>query len=357
MIIKVYNKKFETWAYLVIDSLKLGPGKGGIRMTPSVTEEEVSRLARAMTLKNALANIPFGGAKSGITFDPKIHTSKEKKEIVEWFAQELKPLLVHSYIAGPDINMTEKEMQWFVEAVKNNRAATGKPKKLGGLPHELGSTGYGVAQAAKLALEFKKIPIKQASIAIEGYGNVGVFAHQFLQEMGAKVVAVSDSRGAIYLETGLDYKKLVKIKKQTGSVVNYANLDKNSRKLSNSAIFTLPVSVLIPAALPDVINAKNIDEVKAKIIVEGANIPMREEFEKILHQRGVLIIPDIIANAGGVISSYAEHKNFTAEKMFKLVAEKISASTRALLRALAKSKKTPREIAWQLAEKKLGSKL
>lgn len=352
MIVKVYNQKFQTWAYLVIDSLKLGPGKGGIRMTPSVTEEEVSRLAHAMTLKNALAGIPFGGAKSGINFDPKTHTAKEKKEIVEWFARELKPLLVHSYIAGPDINMTEKEMAYFVQAVKNNRAATGKPKKLGGLPHELGSTGYGVAQAAKLALEFKKIPIKQASVAIEGYGNVGMFAHQFLQEMGAKIVAVSDSRGTVYLESGLDHKKLLKIKQQTGSVINYPS----AKKLTHQEIFTLPVDVLIPAALPDVINENNVAQVKAKIIVEGANIPMQVKFEERLHEKNVLIIPDIVANAGGVISSYAEYKNFNSKKMFKLVEEKITASTEQMLKVLAKSKQTPRQIALKIAEKKLQAK-
>ncbi|MCC6290959.1 Glu/Leu/Phe/Val dehydrogenase [Candidatus Nomurabacteria bacterium] len=349
MIIKVFNDKFKTWGFLVIDSLKLGPGKGGIRMTPSVTENEVERLAHAMTLKNALANIPFGGAKSGIIFDPKTHTPKEKREIVEWFAKELKPVLVRSYIAGPDINMTEREMAWFVNAADNHKAATGKPRVLGGLPHELGSTGFGVAQATLLALRYKKIEPADATIAIEGYGNVGIFAHKFLQEKGARIVAVSDSRGSIYSKDGLNYKKLIQTKKRTGSVINYPG----GKKLSNKEIFILPVTVLIPAALPDVINSGNVSQIKAKIVVEGANIPMHEKFERKLHERGVLIIPDIIANAGGVISSYAEYRGYDAKKMFKLVEQKITASTDALLSQLTKSNKTPREIALQLAKKKL----
>lgn len=351
-VVKVYNKKFQTWAYLVIDNLDLGPGKGGIRMTPSVTEEEVSRLARAMTLKNALARIPFGGAKSGINFDPRARTKKEKKEIVEWFARELKPLLMSYYIAGPDVNMTEVEMAQFVGAAGNKRAATGKPSKLGGLPHELGSTGYGVAHAAGLALEFKNINIQSATVAIEGYGNVGMFAHKFLQEMGAKIVAISDSKGTVYLESGLDYKQAVKIKKQTGSVINYPDTT-GAKKLSNSEIFTLPVDVLIPAALPDVINETNAERVRAKIIVEGANIPMREEFEERLHARDILIIPDIIANAGGVISSYAEHRGYSPQKMFKLVEEKISESVTSLLKEIKKTNDLPRRIAIHQAEKLL----
>ncbi len=350
-VVKVYNDKFKSWGYLVIDNLQLGPGKGGIRMTPSVTEEEVSRLARAMTLKNALARIPFGGAKSGINFDPRAHTKQEKKEIVEWFARELQPLLIKYYIAGPDVNMTELEMAQFVQAAGNRKAATGKPSKLGGLPHELGSTGYGVARAAELALKFKNININSASVAIEGYGNVGMFAHKFLQEMGAKIVAISDSKGTVYLQTGLDYKQAWKIKKQSGSMINYP--DSSAKKLTNAEIFTLPVDVLTPAALPDVINEKNVKQVRAKIIVEGANIPMREEYEAQLHARDILIIPDIVANAGGVISSYAEHKGYKADKMFKLVDEKISASVTSLLKELKKTGALPRQIALRQAEKLL----
>lgn len=359
-VVKVFNKELGVWAFLVIDNTTLGPGKGGIRMTPTVNEVEVGRLARAMTYKNALAQIPFGGAKAGVQFDPKKHPPAQKAKLISWFAKELKPLLIKHYIAGPDINTTEKEMAQFVQAAQNRRAATGKPKKLGGLPHELGSTGFGVAVATRLALAHRKLNLKGATVAIEGFGNVGVFATKFLTAWGAKVVAVSDSQGTIYQPGGLDFKQLEKVKKQTGSVINYAggpvSPSQGGQKLNSKSIFELPVDVLIPAALPDVINENNVAKIQAKIIVEGSNIPMKEEFEAQLHARGVFIVPDIIANAGGVISSYAEHKGFNKEKMFKLVEQKITASVKTLFAAMQKSNQPPRALAIQLANKRLGIK-
>ncbi len=349
-IIKVYNPKFKVWGYLVIDNTKLGPGKGGIRMTPTVNEIEVARLARAMTEKNALARLSFGGAKAGLAFDPLIADRRTKKEIIEWFARELKPLMPRYYIAGPDINMGAEEMAWFVKAAGNRRVATGKPKALGGLPHELGSTGYGVALAAELALQFKKIPIKGATVAIEGFGNVGTFAARFLTERGAIIIAVSDSRGVAYSPGGLDYQKLISVKKKTGSVSNYPG----TKRLPHPALFALAVDLLIPAALPDVINDENVAEVKAKIIVEGANIPMRIKHEQALHQRGILVIPDIVANSGGVISSFAEHKGYSEKRAFALIQTKISQSVKTVLGILKHSPNlTPRAAAQGLINKLL----
>lgn len=350
-IIKVHNPKLGVWGYLVIDNTVLGPGKGGIRMTPSVTEEEVFRLARAMTYKNAIAGIPFGGAKSGIAYDPRSGDTKKKKEVMQWFARAVRPFIPASYIAGPDVNTTETEMKWFVEAIKNRKGATGKPKSLKGLPHELGSTGFGVAHAARIALEYAGIDIKGATVAIEGFGNVGTFACKFLQEWGARVIAVSDSKGAAYREAGLEYKTLMKTKKETGSVVNY----NGATQLPKEDIFALDVDVLIPAALPDVINERNVKSVRARIIVPGANIPMRHDIEEQIHERGIVIVPDIVANAGGVISSYAEYKGYSAQKMFALVEEKITASTRAVLAEVKKTGKNPRIVAMELATKRLAA--
>lgn len=346
-VVKIYYRELGVHGVLVIDNTTLGPGKGGIRMTPTVTEEEITRLARAMTYKNALAGIPFGGAKAGLALDPKTADEKTKKKVVEWFARELKPFLSKLYIAGPDINMAEKEMAIFVRAVNDNRAATGKPKRLNGLPHELGSTGFGVAEAAKLALIHHGLPSAGARVAIEGFGNVGVFAARFLTEAGMKIVAVSDSKGTIYNQNGLPWRELVKVKKEKGSVVNFLN----SEKLGNEKIFTLPVDALIPAALPDVINAGNADQVKAKIIVEGANIAITAEAETKLATRGVLVIPDIVANAGGVISSYAEYRGYSAEKMFKLVKRKITKSVTAILAEAKKTGQSPRAVAMAFATK------
>jgi glutamate dehydrogenase/leucine dehydrogenase len=350
LTLKVYNPKLGVWGFVVVDNTKLGPGKGGIRMTASVTEEEVFHLARTMTYKNALANIPFGGAKAGIVYDPKrAKTPADKKKIIEWFGRAIKPLVPQLYIAGPDINTGEKEMGWLVGALGTKKGATGKPKRLGGLPHELGSTGLGVAEAAKIALEALKLPLAESAVAIEGFGNVGTFAAKFLTEAGAKIVAVSDSKGTVYEPNGLDYKKLMKVKKQTGSVVNYPS----GQKLPGTAIFELPVTVLIPAALPDVINEHNQAKVKAKIIVEGANLPVSEAVEEKLHYRKILVIPDIIANAGGVISSYAEYKGFTADKMFSLVREKVSNNVREVIAGSQKTGLPLRQVALNLAKKKL----
>ncbi len=349
-VIKVYNHELDVHGVLVIDNTKLGPGKGGIRMTSTVNEEEVTRLARAMTYKNALAGIAFGGAKAGLTFDPKKSDAVTKKKVVEWFARELKPFLPKLYIAGPDINMTEKEMAFFVKAAGTRQAATGKPKHLGGLPHELGSTGYGVAEAVKLTLTHRGLPLAGARVAIEGFGNVGIFAARFLTEAGLKIIAVSDSKGTVYNRNGLLWEELLKVKKAKGSVVHYLN----SEKLENNKIFTLPIDVLIPAALPDVINDKNADQIQASIIVEGANIAVTPSAEAKLLARGVLIVPDIIANAGGVISSYAEYRGFSVEKMFKLVKQKITKSVTTVLAEADKTGQSPREVAMTIATRRLG---
>lgn len=348
-VIQMYNPKHNVWAFTVIDNLKRGPGKGGIRMTGTVSVEEVSRLARAMTLKCAMADLPFGGAKSGIAADPKAVSKEVKREIVTWFGKQLQMYAPTYYIAAPDINMAEEEMRWLVDGHGNPKATTGKPKDLGGLPHELGSTGFGVAHAAKMALEFKGIPVQGASVAIEGYGNVGIFAHKFLEEMGANIVAASDSKGAIYNPEGLKYAELLETKQTKGTVTAH----EKGEKIDGKKIFELEVDVLIPAALPDVINKSNAENIKAKIIVEGANISIVPECVEELGKRGVLIIPDFVANAGGVISSYAEHMGYDEKKMFELVEEKITKSVKA---TLARSKETgeiPRRAAEEIVKERL----
>jgi len=350
-VIQMYNPKHNVWAVTVIDNIKRGPGKGGIRMTGTVSVEEVGRLARAMTLKCAMADLPFGGAKSGITIDPKTISKEAKREIITWFGEQLRMYAPAYYISAPDINMAEEEMRWFVEGHGNPKAITGKPKDLGGLPHELGSTGFGVAHSAKMALEFKGIPVQGATVAIEGYGNVGVFAHKFLEEMGAKIVAASDSKGAIYNQNGLKHSELLQTKQIKGTVVEH---DKGE-KMEGKKIFELDVDVLIPAALPDVINQSNAENVKAKIIVEGANISIVSDFVEPLHKRGVLIIPDFVANAGGVISSYAEHMGYDEVKMFELVREKIEKSVNATLARSKETGESPRHTAEAIALERLGT--
>lgn len=345
--IKVYDPKLGMKGLLVIDNIKLGPGKGGIRMTPDVSEEEVFRLARAMTFKNALAGLPFGGAKGGILWSG--GPDALKKKFVQSYARLIKPFLVSRYIAGPDVNSGQKEMGWIVEAVKNRKVATGKPKKLGGLPHELGSTGFGVAEAAKVAAKIKGLNIKGASVAIDGFGNVGSFAFKFLKEAGAKIVAVADRYGATYNGRGLNEKDIKKVKSCGKSLKECVS----GKPISREEFFSLALDILIPASVTDVINESNKKNIKTKIIVEGANIPMRENIEKELWQKGILIVPDIIANAGGVISSYSEYRGYKPEKMFRLVKEKINFSANAVLKMAEKKKMSPREAAMDLARQKL----
>ena len=210
-IIEAYDPKTGMHGFCVIDSTVLGPGKGGIRMTPTLDKEEVFRLARAMTWKCSLAGLPFGGAKSGIIADDKQMSKTKKKQIIMAFGKAVKVVSPELYVAAPDMNMGETEMEWFSKAVGSRKACTGKPKKMGGIPHELGSTGFGVAIAALEALKFKGKKVKNVTFAIEGFGNVGSFAAKFFTGAGAKLIAVSDSQGCLYNKKGIDYAELEKI--------------------------------------------------------------------------------------------------------------------------------------------------
>lgn len=355
-ILEVYDSKTGMYGFLCIDNTRRGPGKGGIRMTPSVTKEEVFRLARTMTFKCALADLPFGGAKSGIIFTKK--QLKKKKQIVQVFAKSISHLSPSEYIAAPDINTGEKEMSWYAQ-INGLKSCTGKPEKLCynpgegcGIPHEIGSTGFGVAHATEVASEF--LNLENPTIAIEGFGNVGTFTAKFLSgkmfsRFGFKITAVSDSKGCIYNKNGLDVKKLLKIKNKTGSVINY----KQGKILKPEKLFELPVDILIPAAITDVINNKNYKKVKAKLIVEAANIPIKPEIEEKLHKKNVLIIPDLVANAGGVISSYAEYRGYHLKKMFTLVEKKIDENTKKVLKLSKKKKISPRKAALEIAKSRL----
>ncbi|MBI2079272.1 Glu/Leu/Phe/Val dehydrogenase [Candidatus Micrarchaeota archaeon] len=324
IVFEVYDQKTGMWGVVVVDNTALGPGKGGTRFVPDITTDEVKGLARAMTWKNALADLPFGGAKSGIKGDPK---SPHKEAFVRAFARKIKSIVPNLYIGGPDMNTTEKEMGIIAQEIGTRQATTGKPLEMGGLPHELGSTGFGVYHSTLVAAAHKGLDISKATVAIEGFGNVGTFTMKFLTEKGATVVAVSDSKGTIYNEKGLDYHKLMETKEKQGTVTKYAD----GKVLHAEDLFGLSVDVLIPGARPNVIHEKNVNSVKAKLIVEAANIPMTYDIEKQLMKKGVLIIPDFVANAGGVISSYCEWKGLSQQEMFKIVEERIVRNTKAVL--------------------------
>src|SRR3972149_365682 len=220
LVYEVYDPKTGFRGFTVLDNLSLGVGKGGIRMTPTVSVEEVFRLARTMTWKNSMAGLPFGGAKSGIV-GSKGENLEQRKKKVQWFSKSLKPICPSLYVAGPDVSTTEREMGWFAKANGTMKACTGKPKRMGGIPHELGSTGFGVFHSTLVALKHLGMKPKNSTFAIEGFGNVGMFVAKFLSQVKGRITAVSDSKGVIYNEDGINFRKLNSIKQKTGSVINY----------------------------------------------------------------------------------------------------------------------------------------
>jgi glutamate dehydrogenase/leucine dehydrogenase len=284
-----------------------------------------------MTWKCALAKIPFGGAKSGVIADPKQITAEKKFDLIRAFSRSLKRVCPSLYVAAPDINTGEKEMAVFAEANGSMKSTTGKPAHMCvkpgikcGIPHEYGSTALGVVQSAFTAANYlDDLDIDHSSVAIEGFGNVGSFVAEYFSQIEVKVVAVSDSKGCIYNPNGLNYAKLLEVKAKTGSVINY----RPGKILENKELFELAVDILVPAALPYVITEKNVELIKAKLVVEAANLPVHPEIEKILDNSGILVVPDILANAGGVISSYAEYRGYNPKRMLELVQRKIRQNT------------------------------
>lgn len=355
-ILHVYDSKVCMRGVLVIDNTTLGPGKGGIRILPTITTEEVFRLARTMTWKCALMKLPFGGAKSGIIADPAQISGERKAEMVRAFSRALKPVCPRLYVAAPDMNTGEEDMAVFALENGSMKAATGKPADMCvrpgvkcGIPHEYGSTGFGVVQSVLVSTDHLGLNVEGLTAAVEGFGNVGSFVTRYLAESGVRVVGVSDSKGCIYNPEGLEYEKLSGVKRDTHSVINY----RPGEVLDNKEIFELPVDILIPAALPDVITKENVDRVKAKMIVEAANIPIRPEIEEALRKRDILVVPDVLANAGGVISSYAEYTGYNPKQMFNLVRRKINQNTRAVLEHAEEKDIGLREAALNIAKERI----
>lgn len=341
-VLYVYDPKTKLKGILVVDNTVRGPAIGGVRMAPNVSTEEIFRLARAMTFKNAAADIPHGGGKGGIICDPK---TRNKYELIRSFAKGIGPIT--NYIPGPDMGTDERCMAIVHEEIGR---AIGLPRDLGGIPlDEIGSTGYGVAVSTEVACEYALLDLSKASVAVEGFGAVGKAAVKFLTEKGAKIVAVSDSKGAIYQPDGLNYEKLLKIKQTTGAVKNY----EGGRIIENEELFRLPMDILVPGARPDVISKENARDIKAALVVEAANIPATREAERILHDRGIVVVPDFIANAGGVITAAVEYTGGTENEAFNVIKEKIVKNTRQVLDMATDQKVLPRVAAENMAKERV----
>ncbi len=295
--------------YRVQHNVAVGPSKGGIRFHPDVTLDEVRALAMWMTWKCSVVDLPFGGGKGGVICDPKQLSMGELERITRRYATEIACMIgPMSDIPAPDVNTTPQIMAWIMDTYAMHSGAqafpvvTGKPVELGGSLGRNEATGRGVMLTAIEALESQGIPIEGAKVAVQGFGNVGSTAAYLLQDEGARIVAVSDSQGGIYNPDGLDVRDVIRHKQATHSVTGYPG----TRPVVNAELLELPCDLLVPAALEGVIHAGNAPNIKARVIAEGANGPMTPEADEILFKRGVMVVPDILANAGGVTVSYFE---------------------------------------------------
>jgi len=297
------DEMLEASAYVVFANTVRGPAKGGIRMSTGVTLDEVRDLAERMTWKTAVAGLPFGGGKSGICLDPKRLTQFQKTAVMKEFVHMMRLELMHGfYVPAPDMGTGPYDMAVIYGETHMPESVTGKPPRVGGLPGRREATGRGVAHATELGLKhILKRDAARATVAVQGFGNVGSWACRFLHEAGARIVAVSDEYGGICNETGLDIVELMDHASQYGKLP-----DDGGDKITNEELLAMDVDVLIPAAVENQITAENAADVKAPLIVEGANGPTTREADAILQSRGVRVIPDIVANCGGVVASYVE---------------------------------------------------
>ena len=301
-------KVFE--GYRVIHSNILGPSKGGLRFDPNVDLNEVTALAAWMTWKCAVVDIPYGGAKGGVNCNPKEMSPSELERLTRAYTQSMHDVFgPDKDIPAPDMGTGPDQMAWLMDEYSRargttvNAVVTGKPIILGGSVGRIEATGRGVMVSTLAALTKLKINPFKATVAIQGFGNVGSWAAQLLKERGCKVVAISDISGGYFNSDGIDVGKAITHKNENNGVLE--NFD-GGKKISNDELLTLDVDVLIPAAMENTITEKNANKIKAKLIVEGANGPTSYEADPILEKKGVVAVPDILANAGGVIVSYFE---------------------------------------------------
>ncbi|MFQ6083341.1 MAG: Glu/Leu/Phe/Val dehydrogenase [Candidatus Aminicenantia bacterium] len=285
-----------------------GPAKGGVRYHPEVTKDEIVALAAWMTWKCALVDLPYGGAKGGIICDPIKLSEKELERLTRRYTTEIAPILgPHLDIPAPDVYTTSKTMAWMMDTFSILKGytepsiVTGKPEVLGGSKGRKEATGRGVAIITQELFRALKKSLKGTKIAIQGFGNVGSYAALFLSQMGAKIVAVSDVLGALVNEEGFSPGELISYVEKYGSFEKF-----KAKRIPRDELLFQKVDVLIPAALENQIHSKNVEKIKAKIIVEGANGPTTPEADEVLEKKRIYVVPDILANAGGVIVSHLE---------------------------------------------------
>ncbi len=340
--IEFYSPRYGFRAFLIIDNTALGPAIGGVRVSKNLELDEVRRLARTMTLKNSIAGIPHGGGKAGIKIDP---GSSEKEKVFRWFARMIEK--IDEYIPGPDMGSDETCMAWVYDEIKR---AVGLPEEIGGLPlDKLGAKGFGIVECAMVAARYLGIELNNSRVVIQGYGSVGRAVARFISERSARIVAVSDSKGTIFNPDGIDVNILDRVKNEKKSVVFYPD----GERMPLDEIFTIDCDVLVPAATPDVINMKNVDRIRTKLIIEGANIPITEDAEDYLFKKGILFIPDFVANAGGVIMASMEYAKKREREAFEVIKDKIRKNTEIVLGLSLKEDVNPRLSAIKIAKERI----
>ncbi len=345
-IIHIYRPSLALKAIVVVDNTACGAAIGGVRMAPDVSVEECFRLARTMTWKNAAAGLPHGGGKSVIFGDPRM-AAAVKEQLIRCFADAVRD--VTDYIPGPDMGTDEQCMAWVREETGR---AVGLPSVVGGIPlDEIGATGFGLAACVDVAREFIGLDLQGARVAVQGFGSVGKHAARFLAKKGAVLVAASDTSGTLADASGLDVGRLIALKQSGRSLRDY---DRGA-KLAADAILDVECDIWIPAARPDVVRADNVSRLRTRLMPQGANIPCTLEAEQALDARGVLVVPDFIANTGGVICAAIEYRGGTQRAAFDYIDERVRANTQAVLEESRRDKTLPRAAAQAVAERRVRS--
>jgi glutamate dehydrogenase (NAD(P)+) len=339
-LVHLWRPSIGLKAVVAVDNIACGPAIGGVRMAPDVSGEEAFRLARAMTLKNAAAGLAHGGGKAVIFADPKMPLG-DKEQLIRAFATAIADLT--DYIPGPDMGTDELAMGWIRDETGRS---VGLPRELGGIPlDEIGATGFGLVAAIDVAAQHLRLPLAGARVVVQGFGSVGKHAARLLREKGTVLVAASDSQGTLADDNGLDVEALIALKDAGRALFDQPN----GRKLDRDAVIEIPCDVWIPAARPDVIHAGNVARLHAKLVAQGANIPCTAEAEAALAERGVLVLPDFIANAGGVICAAVEYEGGSEAVAFAAIDERIRSNTRAILDRVSSRRMLPRAAAMELA--------
>lgn len=354
-IVVVSHRRTGMKGVLVIDNTARGVGKGGTRMSPTVSVGEVARLARVMTWKWAGVDLFYGGAKAGIVADP---ASPDKEAILRAFARALSNEVPREYVMGLDMGLTENDAAVIQDELGDRGAAVGTPDHLGGVAYDkLGVTGFGVAEAADAAAQYLQLPLTGTRVALQGFGAVGHAAALRFAELGAIIVAVSTVKGALHDPTGLDVHALLAAREEHGA--DFVTRHHQGLVLPPGQELTVDCDILVPAALQDVIDDATAHRIKARLVVEGANLPTSPLAQMILAERGIAVLPDFVANAGGVVAAAfamdARYSGFRPETatIFETISQRLRANAVTVLEEAGRRATTPHIAGRGLAEERV----